>query len=77
MPASNKTNKSRHGTLISPNKSQVTQDFEESSNSSSQNTSDNPRFRAQQDSKNKSYLALMITVYFGIQITLQVIDQSI
>eukprot|EP00957_Ditylum_brightwellii_P143888 10964766-Ditylum_brightwellii.AAC.1 len=51
MPGSNKTNKSGPGTITSPNKNQVAQDFEESSNSSSQSTSDNSRFRAQQDSK--------------------------
>ena len=55
MPGSNKTNKSGLGNVISPSKSQVTQDFEESSNSSSQNTSDHSGLRAQQDGNKRKY----------------------
>ena len=51
MPGSNRTTNSGLGNVVSPGKNQVTEDIEESSNSSSQNTSDNPSFRAQQENK--------------------------
>ena len=51
MPGGNRTAKTGQGNVVSPGKNQVTQDVEESSNSSSQNTSNIPSFRAEQEKK--------------------------
>ena len=51
MPGGNRTAKTGQGNVVSPGKNQVTQDVEKKSNSSSQNTSNNPSFRAEQENK--------------------------
>eukprot|EP00957_Ditylum_brightwellii_P074569 5666429-Ditylum_brightwellii.AAC.1 len=55
MPGSDKTNKTGPGTLVSPSKNAISQEYDESSKSSSQNTSEHSGLRVQQEGNKQKY----------------------
>eukprot|EP00957_Ditylum_brightwellii_P069553 5282245-Ditylum_brightwellii.AAC.1 len=77
MPGSDKTNKTGPSTLVSPNKNAVSQEYDESTKSSSQNTAEHSGLRAQQEGNKQKYSNLIETLYFKIQTTVQMVELCI
>eukprot|EP00957_Ditylum_brightwellii_P176541 13445365-Ditylum_brightwellii.AAC.1 len=55
MPGNDKNNKTGPATFVTPKKKEVSQEYDESSKSSSQNTSDHSGLCAQQDGNKQKY----------------------